>query len=53
MPGFSTQSLPEVKLDVDQVVRLDFALKGIRSSLATELQGVHAFNLNDREICAP
>lgn len=27
MPGFSTQSLPEVKLDVDQVVRLDFALK--------------------------
>ena len=25
--GFSTQSLPEVKLDVDQVVRLDFALK--------------------------
>src|SRR5215472_12610318 len=27
MSGFSTQSLPEVKLDVDQVVRLDFALK--------------------------
>src|ERR1700736_6038539 len=27
MPGFSTQSLPEVKVDVDQVVRLDFALK--------------------------
>src|SRR2546425_1335092 len=25
--GFSTQSLPEVKLDVDQVVRLDFVLK--------------------------
>src|ERR1700674_4840808 len=27
MPGFSTQSLLEVKLDVDQVVRLDFVLK--------------------------
>jgi outer membrane receptor protein involved in Fe transport len=25
--GFSTESLPEVKLDVDQVLRLDFALK--------------------------
>lgn len=27
MAGFNTQSLPEVKLDVDQVVRLDFTLK--------------------------
>src|SRR5262249_37175229 len=27
MPGFSTQSLPQVQLDVDQVVRLDFSLK--------------------------
>src|SRR4051794_18254024 len=25
--GFTTQALPEVKLDVDQVVRLDFTLK--------------------------
>jgi hypothetical protein len=27
MTGFTTQSRPEVKLDVDQVVRLDFTLK--------------------------
>src|SRR5690348_17065448 len=27
MSGFSTQSRPEVNLDVDQVVRLDFTLK--------------------------
>src|SRR5436305_429625 len=27
LSGFNTQSMPEVKLDVDQVVRLDFTLK--------------------------
>src|SRR5579871_14013 len=27
MSGFTTQATPELKLDVDQVVRLDFALK--------------------------
>jgi len=27
MPGFSTESLPEVKLDVNQVARFDFTLK--------------------------
>ena len=27
MPGFNTETMAEVKLDVDQVVRLDFVLK--------------------------
>src|SRR6266478_8086872 len=42
MPGFSTQSLPEVKLDVDQVVRLDFVLKPGNLSETVEVSAAAA-----------